>query len=102
MFNNSDDFVIQWHPAIRCNEFYKEYMEYDRILASEFMQDDWICPNVSDISILNYPNLYNGGKGKSFNMIVNTCVEAARINKDNNLTDYNTTDPSECFDESYS
>ena len=74
-------------------------METDQILADEFRADGWICPDVSDISILNYPNLYNGGKGKSFNMIINTCAEAARINKENNFSDYNSTDSSSCFDE---
>lgn len=34
-------------------------------------------------------------------MIVNTCAKAARINKENNLPDYNSTDSSACYDETY-
>lgn len=88
---------MKWHPTIRCNQLYKDWMASDENLHSEFVSDSWICPDIASIEILHDPGLYWGGNSTGFNMVINTCEEAARINKVHRLPDYNDTDSSVCF-----
>ena len=85
---------ITWVPAVKCEEYYKDEMENDPVLKDEFGNTDWICPDPESkqFEILNYPNLYTRGNGLSFNMVINTCAEATKINQAQGFADYSTTD----------
>ncbi len=66
-----------WVPSIRCQDLYaKNLMLTDKLVAEEFANPDWICPDLDEITILNYPSLYEQGDGLGFNMVINTCKEA--------------------------
>lgn len=75
-------------------------MEIDPVLKSEFGDTNWICPDPESkqFEILNYPNLFTRGNGLSFNMVINTCDEAKKINEKQGFADYETT--AECFSDS--
>ena len=41
-------------------------------------KDDWICPNLTEIELFGDPYFEIHNNGKSFNMIVNSCLEAQK------------------------
>jgi len=49
---------VQWVNSIRCNEFYKDYLDADDVKKEERSQFDlefdynkYICPDVSEIKL---------------------------------------------------
>lgn len=87
---------VTWHNSIRCKDKYEDSFAHDLIKKDEFFNENWICPDVDDIKILHNPDFY-GSNGTTFNMVINTCEDAAAINLDKGLKDYNSTDPSVCY-----
>lgn len=53
--------------------------DYDYKFALEYEDEDWICPNVTSINLLNDPYMLNTVSGISFLMVVNPCDIAVEI-----------------------
>ena len=69
-------------PAIYCSELYSDKLNadsenYDASVANAFKLD-WICPNLTEIELFGDPYFEIHNNGKSFNMIVNSCLEAQK------------------------
>ena len=87
-----------WVPSIRCQDLYNDtLMLTDELVAEEFSNPNWICPDLKNITILNYPSLYEQGDGQSFNMVINTCKDAKKIEEEFNLKSYVTDKTKDCF-----
>lgn len=71
-------------------------MESDSAVAQEFALDDWICPDVNEISVRNNPTLYPAVGGAEFVLVVNTCEKALAIDSKYSLKSY--TDSKSCYD----
>ena len=85
---NGSEFKANWVNATKCSAMY-DHLEDELITSEEKV--DYVCPNVENITLLNYPPLYQNGNGTSFSMVVNSCIEAKRIEEEYNLTPYNNT-----------
>ena len=59
----------------------------DKDLIREYT-DAWVCPDVDEITILNYPSLYQDGSGKSFYVTINDCNKAVEIDEKFGLQSY--------------
>ena len=46
------------------------------IFMRELSGDEWICPNVTSITLNNDPSVYQAGNGTGFFLTVNDCVTA--------------------------
>ena len=67
-----------WYPSIRCNQLFAKQIENgEKFFVNEFSSDAWICPDVSEIKMLNNPFLF--AKGKNFVSVVNDCKLAESI-----------------------
>ena len=83
---------IKWHGAVRCNEIYKDkILEREGGLDKEFSKDFWICPDVNKIEVHNNPSTFQQGNGVNFNLVINSCFDAKRIDEENGLSTYNST-----------
>ena len=88
----------KWVPSKRCKDIYADtLMLTDDLVAEEFSNPNWICPDLEEITILNYPSLYEQGDGLSFNMVINTCKEAVKIETEFIIKSYVTDPPSNCY-----
>ena len=58
------------------------------MIADEFADGNWICPDIDQFQILNDPWLYKFSNGTNFVMVVNTCQDAKVNDKDHNLQTY--------------
>ena len=76
---------MKWHSAIDCRDMYQNLMA-DDTTSAELGGVNWVCPKVDTISIRNDPATYKAGSGISFNLIVNTCETAKRIDEEWGLT----------------
>ena len=69
-----------WYESIRCNQlFAKQISKGEKFYVNEFSNDAWICPNISEINLLNNPFLFP--TGKNFVAIVNDCDIATGIDE---------------------
>ena len=83
---NGTEFKVDWVNAAKCKK-----MNYDLegpLITSE-EEENYVCPNVTSIDLLNYPPLYQLGNGTSFYMVVNNCTQAKQIEDTYGLTPYN-------------
>jgi len=56
----------------------------------------WICPDVPSFEIQNDPLVFQQGNGRTFNLVVNNCKDAQRINHEQGISTYN--DNFNCYD----
>ena len=76
-----------WYSATTCRGLYQNSENWDR-LKGEFNSDNWICPDVKNITVHNNPELYRDGDGQSFFMVVNNCTDAVNIDQKYGLSTY--------------
>ena len=69
--NNLYDSVqsTTWYSTKKCKDVYVDD-------TSEIGYNNWICPDVANITLHNNPVQYRTGNGQSFNLVVKTCKEA--------------------------
>ena len=94
MRNDEDDGqdTIVWHDSILCEDMYKDLKDENmNDFAIEFGSARWVCPLVDEITIQNDPATFKAGNGRSFNMVLNTCEDAKRIDEKFGLTSFNST-----------
>lgn len=88
---NTENLTQQWHSAVFCDQFYKAPHIVNGVdISIELASQDWICPDVTDITVLNNPTLYTSGNGIEFVMIVNDCESATSIDSKHSLSTYAT------------
>ena len=75
--------TVKWHNAQFCN--LQEALKDD----TEVKSDSWICPDVQNIEVYNNPLTYRSNNGTSFNLVVQTCFDAKRIDEANGFISYN-------------
>ena len=85
---NGSEFKANWVNSAKCKEMAMYKHLEDELITSE-EKVDYVCPDVENITLLNYPPLYQNGNGTSFSMVVNTCTQAKQIEYENELTPYN-------------
>mmetsp|Transcript_5657 Transcript_5657/g.7573 ORF Transcript_5657/g.7573 Transcript_5657/m.7573 type:complete len:207 (+) Transcript_5657:109-729(+) len=83
--NKTNEFV--WLNTALCKDIYADQIADNPQLDSEF-GNDWVCPDVSNINLLNSPTLFKAGEGAELFMIVNKCSIAADVNERQGLTTY--------------
>ena len=70
-----------WLPTKYCKDLYADQIAAgEQIFVDEFAQDwnnDWVCPDVSEISLFNDPQTF--GTGQNIVMVVNYCDTAQEI-----------------------
>ena len=71
------EYSTQWVNTQKCSRRYVGILP-DKDLIREYT-DAWVCPDVDEITILNYPSLYQDGSGKSFYVTINDCNKAVEI-----------------------
>ena len=60
-------------PVGFCKDIYADRMD-EAFFENEFSQGEWICPDISEITIFNNPFLFENGR--NFVMVVNDCPTA--------------------------
>ena len=55
----------------------------------EFKHDFYICPDVPLIEVHNNPSTFVLGYGVNFNLVINSCSDAQRIDEKHGLSTYN-------------
>ena len=81
----------QWHSSVFCDQFYEAPHIVNGVdISEEIASQDWICPDVTDITVLNNPTLYTSGSGIEFVMVVNDCETATSIDDKYSVTTYAT------------
>ena len=92
---------ITWIEPIRCNELYAEQIasevggSEDDFFTLEFKDVNWICPNLSNLTVGLNP--YEKLNGTVFTMVVNECKLAKSIDDANGITSY--AGDTECADD---
>ena len=64
-------------------------------MEREFRDPAWICPNVTEIYLLNNPNMLKTVKGINFVMVLNPCNKALEMDQtmiETGLTDVSYSD----------
>ena len=75
--------TIKWVKSISCYDLYAEQIaseegdDWQNFFTTEFTDKNWICPDVTDLSIGLNP--YEKLNGTAFTMVVNECSVAKEI-----------------------
>ena len=76
----------RYFPVIKCNQLYAREIEESEFFKTEFSNDSWLCPNVSEIEIFNNPFLFEDGS--NFVVVINDCTIATEIDKAQGIESY--------------
>ena len=87
---------MKWYPAVKCRDLFADQIEQEQqpgfegkmFFTDEFdsTSNQWICPNVTEIKLWNDPVNYQ--QGLNFMMVVNSCENAQKIDKEEGLVSY--------------
>ena len=76
---------MQWFNTTTCHQFYEELGMLDR-MNHEFEEgDNWLCPDVQNITLIKDVFVIQRDNSQSFGMVVNSCSTAKRIDQENGL-----------------
>ena len=59
---------FKWHKAVPCKGMFPHVTG---VRAKEFEEEGWLCPNITEFSVYNDPDLFDFGE--NFNLVINYC-----------------------------
>ena len=72
----NEQITTTWHDAVYCHDLYINNTNYN-LMNNEFNGlFNYVCPNITEISIDNDPFSMSGYNGTSFGMVVHDCSVA--------------------------
>ena len=82
-----------WVNATYCFDFFEDKEGFEDLIVREYDADwNWVCPDVTSITLNRDVFKLQKTEASSFVMVVNTCSNAKIIDEANGLTSYTTAD----------
>ena len=69
--------TTQWYNGVSCHDLYEESLGTKFVI--EHFSEDWICPDVANITLNNDVSTITLTESQSFGVVVNDCTTAKEI-----------------------